>query len=72
MRLPALPTNNCKRQAGDCGDHEPAEVDKFQTAYQKSFTVGGFYSAAFSTEQKMSKESFDAWFNISAAVIAGK
>jgi len=36
------------------------EVDKFQTAYQKKFyREGGFYGAAFSTEQKMSKESFE-------------
>lgn len=36
------------------------EVDKFQTAYQKKFyKEGGFYGAAFSTEQKMSRESFD-------------
>ncbi len=36
------------------------EVDKFQTAYQKKFyKEGGFYGAAFSTEQKMSRESFE-------------
>ncbi|HJY63109.1 MAG TPA: phage portal protein [Ignavibacteria bacterium] len=36
------------------------EVDKFQTAYQKKFyREGGFYGAAFSTEQKMSRESFE-------------
>ncbi|HEY3251186.1 MAG TPA: phage portal protein [Ignavibacteria bacterium] len=36
------------------------EVDKFQTAYQKKFyKEGGFYGAAFSTDQKMSRESFD-------------
>lgn len=35
------------------------EIDKFQTAYQKKFYAeGGFYGATFSTDQKMTKESF--------------